>query len=1267
MDMTEWQQRAQQLAEQEAQNQLITGGAGGSTQLVNMADINALNQYVASLPSSSGGSVNAVYSGLPTALGGTWGNTPQTLAEQQVAGGQISYTIQNPDGTTRQATPEEAARLTAYSISQLTPEQKQQYDATVAALNAAPGDTPQEKLAYVQKQRTQELGAARETKAAGSKDLAAKISGSLETQQEALQKAPEEGFKTASEPTSNIVQLKSGEYVDKTTYDKLSREDQTLLQEKGIQALNDKLQQEQKKADEERAQAIKDTTARLSELESKQTKYEAQSLWDKVKQTLNIPVTFQELTQEALTFGGAKTAAFDSDAIAKEYNEARLKALNEGYDLPVTEDEYKKQVLSKQATAAELGMMLVPFEYARPGRWDEMQLWEKIVYPVLDVVSLVPVVGLAGKGASAVAKGASTGAKIAALGGKSAVEFAAKDAALAAEKAATQKLIKEGLLAATKEAAKAATDKTAKQVLSGAVKAAEKDVAMASKEYNQIVKSATELNKLANIASKAEIPQKGAGAYKAATRVEEAAIKTGRYTEPIDITGSSGVIGYSTVANWNDLTPEQRAGGLALAALSSGIVGKGRNIAENIVDPHKIPISALKGRALPTKAKGGEIIAKDVGGLKGTTRLVLDHTIDPKDARATVADLMRQLTEGEDVAKATLKTTAGEKEVKIKGTGFQKTVGKTSISGTPQGEIFKEGTGAFGAKTNLEKYLRDANLEHGTNIEIEARPVKIGDTEIQAKTISAPGVTVKGTEGGLYAGASFYNQFAHKGAYGGTGKISSGLLIGTPGISELPKSVRNAKDMAEMEQKAYKAFDGAKNINKEVEGFKQFANYMEAENIFTNGSQLQRVQNLRSKLADKLHLNRGEYYTRDPKGKIELFQMYLEGGRTTPYTLKELYQLKGNALRNSLEDLFYGLEKKIDELKSGKIVSHKENIITKEEQIARAFNDIDAAVARKGITEAEGRRLKNEILSEYRSRLDTIPNRERVRKTIAELGSRSEAKRREDEAREREFIERVKAEREAIKRDVIYGETPRKTTRGRTEERGTIREEMPREALREVSRETLREMGRELPREAQREVPREQPRETTREIPREELRKAPREMPRETLREVPREIPREIPRGEPREAPGEKPKEVPREAPHGKPEETVKTNQIIKFIETSTEGKKKLKPEQIEGAIAWKQGFIYHLHYPPFGDDDVLYSREPIPGVKYHEGVGSAAKSAVTLYGEIPQNIRLDMGIVDIDISRAEHTGQPKLKFKGDPKQKTNYGKQSRSSIKISK
>ena len=128
-----------------------------------------------------------------------------------------------------------------------------------------------------------------------------------------------------------------------------------------------------------------------------------------------------------------------------------------------------------------------------------------------------------------------------------------------------------------------------------------------------------------------------------------------------------------------------------------------------------------------------------------------------------------------------------------------------------------------------------------------------------------------------------------------------------------------------------------------------------------------------------------------------------------------------------------------------------------------------------------------------------------------------------------------------------------------------------------------------------------------------------------------------------------------------------KITSIITHIESKTKDKKQLTPEQINGAVAWRQGLFYRMHYPPFGTDDKLVTREPMPGVKYHEGIGSAAKSAVTLYGELPQNVRLDMGIVDVHIDRSEKAGQPKLKFKADPKQKTTYGKKDQSSIKSSR
>jgi hypothetical protein len=99
-----------------------------------------------------------------------------------------------------------------------------------------------------------------------------------------------------------------------------------------------------------------------------------------------------------------------------------------------------------------------------------------------------------------------------------------------------------------------------------------------------------------------------------------------------------------------------------------------------------------------------------------------------------------------------------------------------------------------------------------------------------------------------------------------------------------------------------------------------------------------------------------------------------------------------------------------------------------------------------------------------------------------------------------------------------------------------------------------------------------------------------------------------------------------------------------------------LTRDQLDGAVAWKQGFIYKLWVKPFGQADIINSKQPIPGVKYHTGIGSAAQSLIVTYGEIPKHIKRDMGVVDIDVFRAKEGGkQPTIKFKPDSKQKTSY------------
>jgi hypothetical protein len=73
--------------------------------------------------------------------------------------------------------------------------------------------------------------------------------------------------------------------------------------------------------------------------------------------------------------------------------------------------------------------------------------------------------------------------------------------------------------------------------------------------------------------------------------------------------------------------------------------------------------------------------------------------------------------------------------------------------------------------------------------------------------------------------------------------------------------------------------------------------------------------------------------------------------------------------------------------------------------------------------------------------------------------------------------------------------------------------------------------------------------------------------------------------------------------------------------------------DQFNGIIAWKQGFMYKLLYPPYGKENIINTRHPINIVKYSSGPGSAYASIVAKGGAIPTSIMRDMGIFDINIS----------------------------------
>ena len=96
-----------------------------------------------------------------------------------------------------------------------------------------------------------------------------------------------------------------------------------------------------------------------------------------------------------------------------------------------------------------------------------------------------------------------------------------------------------------------------------------------------------------------------------------------------------------------------------------------------------------------------------------------------------------------------------------------------------------------------------------------------------------------------------------------------------------------------------------------------------------------------------------------------------------------------------------------------------------------------------------------------------------------------------------------------------------------------------------------------------------------------------------------------------------------------------------------------MTPEEKLGSVGWKQGWCYKVIYPPYGKKNIINSRRPLAGIKYHTDIKSAYKSIVRIKGPLPPVITRDMGIMDIKITSQKAKGSPKIEFVADPKQMT--------------
>lgn len=98
------------------------------------------------------------------------------------------------------------------------------------------------------------------------------------------------------------------------------------------------------------------------------------------------------------------------------------------------------------------------------------------------------------------------------------------------------------------------------------------------------------------------------------------------------------------------------------------------------------------------------------------------------------------------------------------------------------------------------------------------------------------------------------------------------------------------------------------------------------------------------------------------------------------------------------------------------------------------------------------------------------------------------------------------------------------------------------------------------------------------------------------------------------------------------------------IVKLPDDTEKELTEEELEGAIAWKQGFMYILIFPPYGEKNIAYSKKPFPGVRTVDGAQSAFITATRIGGKVPEKLARKLGFFDLKITTPKG-GKPKLKY----------------------
>lgn len=406
--------------------------------------------------------------------------------------------------------------------------------------------------------------------------------------------------------------------------------------------------------------------------------------------------TVQDVALEALTFGQYQTPT----QLRLEYRQAAREAEAEGMVLvdeegnELTERAYVEERTKEQPSFWEAGREWIPgAQFFIPGRMQQLVsegpvgVAKLVGYTALDVAMVVPFVGWAAKGASALFKVATVGGKVAVAGGKVGARAAAeaalkKVAATEVEVATKQTAVK----TAERGLAKAMRTMNAADVSNWqkALGIARKELADAVVEHGPRVAAAkVELataTRLMSAAEKATLATRAAElGYRAGIRTTAL---TARIAKPAMYTFGGITLG-TTAVEWRELSPLQRGMNIGMVALAFGAPGKvlktTRNIYEIARYPGRIPRRSIEvpGTYLPGDAG---MPKTPVGGMSAREQL---------RAIETSSAALERLWGGEGKVKVPW---PGERGLTYAPRAeFQRVVPKSMISATPMGSVFERG------------------------------------------------------------------------------------------------------------------------------------------------------------------------------------------------------------------------------------------------------------------------------------------------------------------------------------------------------------------------------------------------------------------------------------------------------------------------------------------------------------------------------------------------------------------------------------------------